>query len=45
VVLMLDVPVDIAARMAPVATVGMAVGLVLSCAAGWRYTRALGGSA
>ncbi len=43
IVLILDMPTGLAALLAPVATVGMAVGLTLSCVAGWRYTRSLAG--
>jgi CDP-diacylglycerol--glycerol-3-phosphate 3-phosphatidyltransferase len=43
VAVMLDVPASTAAWLRPVALVGMAVGLLLSCAAGWRYTRVLAG--
>lgn len=41
IALMLDVPATAAAWLEPVALVGMAVGLLLSWAAAWRYTRML----
>jgi phosphatidylglycerophosphate synthase len=41
VALMLDVPESMAAWLAPIAVVSMAVGLLLSWAAAWRYTRVL----
>jgi len=44
VVLILDVPAGLAELLAPLAMFGMAVGLLLSCAAGWRYTRSLAGA-
>jgi len=44
VVLVLDVPAGLAELLAPLAMFGMAVGLLLSCAAGWRYTRSLAGA-
>ena len=44
VALMLHLPVEATSRMMPVATIGMVVGLTLSCMAGWRYTRALAGN-
>jgi phosphatidylglycerophosphate synthase len=43
VALMLDVPESTAAWLEPVALVGMAVGLLLSWVAAWRYTRVLVG--
>ena len=43
VTIMLDIPVPVAARLRPVATIGMVVGLALSCTAAWRYTQALAG--
>ena len=43
IAVMLDVPDPAAARMRAVALVSMAVGLALSCHAGWRYTRVLAG--
>ena len=45
VTLMMDLPAATAERLQPVATLGMAVGLALSCMAGWRYTRSLAGKA
>jgi CDP-diacylglycerol--glycerol-3-phosphate 3-phosphatidyltransferase len=45
VTIMLEVPAGIAARLQPVATAGMIVGLAFSCTAAWRYTRALAGTA
>lgn len=41
IALMLDVPETAAAWLEPVALVGMAVGLLLSWTAAWRYTRVL----
>lgn len=41
IALMLDVPETAAAWLEPVALVGMAVGLLLSWTAAWRYTRML----
>ena len=43
VTIMLDIPAPVAARLQPVATIGMVVGLALSCTAAWRYTQALAG--
>ncbi|HVN41882.1 MAG TPA: CDP-alcohol phosphatidyltransferase family protein [Steroidobacteraceae bacterium] len=43
-VLLLDVPAPLTAVLRPLAFYCMAFGLFLSCMAGWRYTRALGGS-
>jgi CDP-diacylglycerol--glycerol-3-phosphate 3-phosphatidyltransferase len=41
VALILDVPASAEARLRPLAYGGMCVGLLLSCLAGWRYTRTL----
>ena len=43
VVLILDIPIELVEWLVPLATIGMAIGLALSCAAGWRYTQALAG--
>jgi CDP-diacylglycerol--glycerol-3-phosphate 3-phosphatidyltransferase len=43
VALMLDIPEQTAAQLRPVALYSMALGLTLSCLAGWRYTLALAG--
>jgi len=45
VALMLDGPETAAAWLKPLAFASMGAGLLLSCLAGWRYTRALVGSA
>jgi CDP-diacylglycerol--glycerol-3-phosphate 3-phosphatidyltransferase len=45
VALMLDVPETTSAWLKPLAFVSMGAGLLLSCLAGWRYTRVLVGSA
>ena len=45
IALMLDVPEAIAGFLRPLAGFGMAVGLVLSCLAGLRYTLVLAGKA
>jgi CDP-diacylglycerol--glycerol-3-phosphate 3-phosphatidyltransferase len=41
IAIMLDVPASVVAVLQPIAFGGMCVGLVLSCTAAWRYTRAL----
>jgi CDP-diacylglycerol--glycerol-3-phosphate 3-phosphatidyltransferase len=45
VVLMLDVPESTASWLKPLAFASMVAGLLLSCFAGWRYTRVLARSA